>query len=320
MGNRFRYNPDTCRFEPVYQTPAKVAKRLATAVLFSAVLGFIAFLYYSIRYGYPAEQVLTAANQYYRAQWNHQCSELKKVEQQLAALLERDNSNYRMMLDLSPLSPDQLKAGSGGAPMPVPSDALPYEGLKEGYYNFIRVQHRIQVALQSLEELHREADRKNRMKESRPAIQPVDNRELTRLHTTFGKRMHPIFGVVMDHKGLDFALPKGSPVYATGSGRVAQAYFSPSYGNVVYIDHGFGYETRYAHLSKFTVLPGQYVKRGQVIGYVGNTGVSVSPHLHYEVYFNGTAVNPIHFFQRDLSQEEYLKLIRMAGKSEHSLD
>lgn len=155
---------------------------------------------------------------------------------------------------------------------------------------------------------------------SRPAIQPVDNRELTRLHTTFGLRMHPIFNVLMDHKGLDFTAPKGAPVYATGDGRVSMAYFSGSYGNVIFIDHGFDYETRYAHLYKFNVTPGQFVKRGQLIGYVGNTGISVSPHLHYEVFYKGQAVNPIYFFQRDLSNLEYRKLIQTAGKSESSLD
>lgn len=320
MPMRFRYNPTTCRFEPVYRTPAQLMKRIALTLMVSAAFGFAVFYYYALHYGYPAEQELAADNIFYKAQWNLLRNELKQTEHQLTALLERDNTNYRMMLDLPPLSADQLKAGSGGAPVPVPADAQPYPDLKKGYHHLIQLQHRLQVALQSMAELHEEADRKNRMKESRPAIQPVDNRELTRLHTTFGMRMHPIFGVLMDHKGLDFALPKGSPVYATGNGRVSQAHYSPSYGNVVYIDHGFGYETRYAHLQKYIVHPGQYVKRGQVIGYVGNTGVSVSPHLHYEVYFKGTAVNPIHFFQRDLSEEEYLKLIRTAGKSEHSLD
>lgn len=320
MRMHFRYNPHTCRFEPVHHTPGQFLKRFAFTLLLSAILGFVAFHYYALHYEYPAEQELRAENEFYKAQWNYLRTELAKSGQQLAELLERDNSHYRMMLDLTILSSDQLKAGSGGAPMPVPADAQPYRELKAGYHHLIQLQHRVQVAQQSMNELHEEADRKNRMKESRPAIQPVDNRELNRLHTTFGQRMHPIFGVLMDHKGLDFALPKGSPVYATGNGRVSQAHYSPSYGNVVYIDHGFGYETRYAHLQKFTVHAGQYVKRGQIIGYVGNTGVSVSPHLHYEVYYKGTAVNPIHFFQRDLSDEEYMKLIRIAGKAEHSLD
>ncbi len=320
MQMRFRYNPSTCRFEPVHRTPAQFMKRLTFTLLLSAISAFAVFQYYAQHYGYPAEQELAADNMFFKMQWNYLRNELTKTEEQLAELLNRDNTNYRMLLDLPHLSADQLQAGSGGAPVPVPADAQAYSELREGYHHLLQLQHRLQIALQSLAELHAEADRKNRMKESRPAIQPVDNRELNRLHTTFGLRMHPIFGVLMDHKGLDFVLPKGSPVYATGNGRVSQAHFSPSYGNVVYIDHGFGYETRYAHLQKFIVHPGQYVKRGQVIGYVGNTGVSVSPHLHYEVYFKGTAVNPIHFFQRDLSEEEYLKLIRTAGKSEHSLD
>lgn len=320
MKLRYRYNRDTCRFEPVHPSPAVWMRRLLVVSLLSACVAFGFFLIYTRHFGFPAEQRLASENAHYRRQWQFINNELGKSEQRLSALLTRDNTNYRLMLDLPPLSPDQLKAGSGGAPVPLPEDVQHYDELKSSYTRLIQLQHRLEVARQSFDELHEEADRKNRIKESRPAIQPVDNRELNRLHTTFGLRMHPIFGVLMDHKGLDFALPKGSPVYATGNGRVSQAHYSPSYGNVVYIDHGFGYETRYAHLQKFIVHPGQYVQRGQIIGYVGNTGVSVSPHLHYEVYYKGAAVNPIHFFQRDLSSEEYLKLIQRAGRASHSLD
>jgi murein DD-endopeptidase MepM/ murein hydrolase activator NlpD len=125
---------------------------------------------------------------------------------------------------------------------------------------------------------------------------------------------------VKDHKGLDFSAPRGTPVYATGDGRISMAYFSGSYGNVVYVDHGFDFETRYAHLNRFIVHQGEFVKRGQVIGYVGNTGISASPHLHYEVLFKGVHTNPINFFQRDLNNTEYEKLIKITDQKNYPLD
>jgi murein DD-endopeptidase MepM/ murein hydrolase activator NlpD len=161
---------------------------------------------------------------------------------------------------------------------------------------------------------------KRAMWASRPAIQPIDNKDLMRLHTSFGLRFHPLLGYVRPHRGLDFTAANGTPVYATGDGRVSTSYYSNTFGNVVYLDHGFNFETRYAHLSKYIVEAGQFIKRGQIIGYVGNTGTSVSPHLHYEVLFKNEQINPINFFQRDLSNQEYEKLIRLASTEKSSLD
>jgi murein DD-endopeptidase MepM/ murein hydrolase activator NlpD len=124
----------------------------------------------------------------------------------------------------------------------------------------------------------------------------------------------------MPHKGIDFTASKGTPVYATGDGRIEQMYRSSSYGNVIFVDHGYGYETRYAHLNEFNVKRGETVKRGQIIGYVGNTGRSVSAHLHYEVVYKGQHINPINFFQRDLSNEAYEKLIEISQQSNEVLD
>ncbi len=320
MAARFRYNPHTCRYEPVFQTPKTAGKQLLWVMLMAFITATGAFYYYTNRFGLPAEQQLAAEYEQHRKAWQEQLQQLKSLEQTLWGVLERDNQQYRLMLDLSPLSEDQLLAGTGGTPEAIPAFAFAYSELANGYRQLFRLRHRAQIAKQSLDVLHREADRKNQMKESRPAIQPVDNRQLSHLYTTFGLRMHPIFGVLKEHKGLDFSLPKGAPVYASGNGRVSLAHYSPSYGNVVYIDHGFGYETRYAHLHRFIVQAGQYVKRGQVIGYVGNTGISVSPHLHYEVHCQGQPVNPIYFFQRDLPSEEYERLIRKAEKNAGSLD
>jgi murein DD-endopeptidase MepM/ murein hydrolase activator NlpD len=165
-----------------------------------------------------------------------------------------------------------------------------------------------------------ELTRKEKMWASRPAIQPVSNKDLTHLHTIFGLRMHPLLGYSRPHNGLDFTAPVGSPIYATGDGRVSVAQRSLSYGNVVYIDHGYQFETRYAHMTHYIVGKGEHVKRGQVIGYVGNTGLSVAAHLHYEVLYKNNPINPINFFQRDLNNKEYEKLIEVGSRATSSLD
>ena len=178
----------------------------------------------------------------------------------------------------------------------------------------------MQVELQSYDEIARMFEAKSQMWAARPAIQPVSNKTLTHLHATFGERFHPVLGYVRDHKGLDFTADVGTPVYATGDGVVKIAYFSATFGNVVFLDHNFGYETRYAHLSKFNVKKGQKVKRGDIIGFVGDTGLSKGPHLHYEVLYKGLQINPINFFQRDLSNKEYEKLVEEVSKYNEALD
>jgi len=188
------------------------------------------------------------------------------------------------------------------------------------YVSLEKLKHQLEVEVQSYEEIEDILNDKLVAWVTRPAIQPVSNTELERLHLTYGLRLHPIFNVMKDHKGLDFAAPTGTPVYATGDGKISMSYFSESYGNVIYIDHGHDFETRYAHLSQFAVKPGENVKRGQIIGYVGNTGNSVSSHLHYEVLISGHHVNPINFFQRDLNNKEYQKLIETGSKNSISLD
>jgi murein DD-endopeptidase MepM/ murein hydrolase activator NlpD len=153
-----------------------------------------------------------------------------------------------------------------------------------------------------------------------PAIQPVRNKELTKLASGFGMRIHPIYKVKRMHTGVDFASPRGTPIYATGDG-VVQVVTSNlgGYGKEIEIDHGYGYVTKYAHLDGFNVKVGQKIKRGELIGYVGNTGSSTAPHLHYEVIYNGKKVDPVHYFYNDLSPGEYEKILELAGVENQSL-
>ena len=154
-----------------------------------------------------------------------------------------------------------------------------------------------------------------------PAIQPVSNKNLSRMASGFGPRIDPIYKTKKFHAGMDFSAKTGTPIYATGNGKVIRVRKSrKGYGNHVKIDHGYGYITLYAHMQKYIVKKGQKVKRGEVIGYVGNTGKSVAPHLHYEVHKNGKKVNPVNFFYNDLTSEEYEKMIILSSQNNQSFD
>ncbi len=262
--------------------------------------------------------LLKRENASLQSDWDVLYKKLDKASQELTALEQTDDNNYRIILDLDPLGQSVREAGVGGRQKE--NARIKYPLIKVGYDKVDKISNRLDIEFQSFEELGNELAMKEKMWASRPAIQPISNEDLTYLHTTYGMRKHPILGYWRPHKGLDFTAPKGSPVYATGDGVVEAAHISVSFGKVVYIDHNFGFETRYAHLTQFIVEKGQKVKRGQVIGYVGNTGLSYATHLHYEVLFKNEQINPINFFQRDLSNKEYEKLVELGGIAITALD
>jgi len=163
---------------------------------------------------------------------------------------------------------------------------------------------------------------KEEMLAALPAIQPIQNKELTRLASGFGMRIHPIYKIKKMHTGLDFSAPRGTPIYATGAGTIKRAeisYRKTGYGNQVEIDHGFGYVTKYAHMQMLAVKRGQKVKRGDLIGYVGSTGGSTAPHCHYEIIKDGKKIDPIQYIIQDVTDEEYQKLLELASRENQSL-
>ncbi|MEJ1242367.1 M23 family metallopeptidase [Chryseolinea sp. T2] len=292
-------------------------------VIFAALTVYLTYAFYTqfiLHFGPVEDQILLKENLRLKAEMEIVEERIEKSSVSLEKLIDRDDHNYRVVLDTDPLSPEIRSSGSGG------SERFDRDALREApnlvvdYSTLDKLQSRLTVEEQSYEELNELLNERIRMWSSRPAIQPINNKQLNQLFMTYGPRMHPIFNVMKDHNGLDFSAPKGTPVYATGDGVILTAHRSSSYGKVIYIDHGHGYETRYAHLSKFIVSEGDRVKRGQVIGYVGSTGTSQSAHLHYEVLVNSKHVNPINFFQRDLSNSEYERLIEIAQTQSQPLD
>lgn len=316
----FQYNPKTCRYEPVPPSRKKtILNTIAFLILsLSAALGAFSFFYnYSDSL---TEMWLKNRNVILKNEYKLLEERTNLATKKLDRLINKDDYNYRVILDSSPLPASIREGGIGGSERMFLVDAENLPLIYDHYRRIDKLRRQVQIEIQSYDEIATLLNEKIKMWASRPAIQPIDNRQLDQLHLTYGLRMHPIFKTLMDHKGLDFAAPRGTPVYATGDGIIDRANFSGSYGNVVYINHRHGFETRYAHLSKSIVKQGEQVNRGQVIGYVGSTGNSVSSHLHYEVLVNGKNVNPINFFQRDISNDEYEKLIRLGSEKAAPLD
>lgn len=316
----FRYNPESVSYEPIVFCWKNFGKRVSVFIVICFIAALITFYWYNQRFTPIQEQYLYQVNSSLKIKWSGFHERINKIQYQLKELAVKDDNNYRVILDLPAMSPQERNAGSGGAQPSQPSDVLQHPLIANTFTLVEKIGHQVDVQQQSLNTLLETAEMRKTMWASRPAIQPINNKKLNRLHTTYGLRLHPIFNTLKDHKGLDFSAPRGTPVYASGDGRISMAYFSGSYGNVIYIDHGFDFETRYAHLHKFNVRPGEFVKRGQLIGYVGNTGISASPHLHYEVLYKGNHINPINFFQHDLSNSEYEKLIKNSSDTRGSLD
>ncbi len=243
--------------------------------------------------------------------------QLNSLHGVLTAIEKRDDNIYRMVLGAEPIDASVRKGGVGGAEryQEIREKRLAHTGqMVQLLSNVDRLRRKIYIESVSQDELLRLAGEKKKQYASIPAIQPISNRHLTALTSGFGLRVHPFHKVVAMHTGIDFAAPEGAPVYATADGVIVATDTAVyGYGNIITIDHGYGYLTRYAHLKGFGVRPGKHVKRGEKIAFVGDTGLSTAPHLHYEVMFQGVQINPVNYFFKDLNPNEYEKITQLAS-------
>lgn len=315
----YYYNKETCRYEPMPVTGKTFLKKAFVFLTICTTLAIAVFVNFFEESVSLSSRLLERKNSMLKSDWNVLEKRISQASTQLSQIIEKDDHNYRVILDSQPLQAEIRDAGTGGSEK-VNEEIVQFPKILSDYKKIDKLMRQLDIEKQSFNEIDKLLEEKIKMWASRPAIQPIDNRQLSRLHLTFGQRFHPIHHVWREHNGLDFTASKGTPVYATGDGTVNTVYYSTTYGKVIFIEHGHGYETRYAHLSDFNVVRGQEVKRGQIIGYVGNTGTSVSDHLHYEVLYKGRFINPINFFQRDLSNQEYEKLIEVGSQSTEPLD
>ncbi len=320
---RYYYNTETCKYEPIKVTKSAMFLNVVGFLSLSLFMAFGLIYVYRVNFTPIKESKLKDQNSVLKLDWKILNEKLNTAYDNVAELQFKDDNIYRVILDTDAIPSTIREGGVGGHNKygKLSEQELEQPELIIGAYQDVdNLRKKLYIQSKSYDQISDLLSEKEKMWASRPAIQPINNKELTRLHTTFGKRFHPILKRWNNHDGLDFTAPSGTPVYATGDGIITASYRSSTYGNVLFINHGYGYQTRYAHLTKYIVDRGESVKRGQVIGYVGNTGRSQAPHLHYEVLYNYKPINPINFFQRDLGNEEYEKLIEISKQSTIPLD
>ena len=320
---KYYFNPQTLRYEklviPLRVKLLRFFGFIAAALVTALILVSLAFRFI------PSPQAKLAQLQYQKMKENYDVLEkqLKIIQQQMVSLENRDNQVYRSIFAAAPL-PDSARAKLIEQKKEVEKiEALNEDKLSiEIAKTLNNLSARISYQFDSYAEVETLIKNQEAKLSSIPAIQPLSNRQLDRIASGFGMRIDPVYGTPKMHKGLDFTAPQGTPIYATGNGVVKTAGFvEGGYGNHVALNHGYGYETLYGHMIRIKVRNGQRVKRGEVIGWVGSTGKSTGPHVHYEVHVNGQEVDPVYFFYNDLNAEEFDRLLKIAATgSAKSLD
>jgi murein DD-endopeptidase MepM/ murein hydrolase activator NlpD len=307
---KYIYNAETCAYEPFFLTGKQRLNKSIRFVGIAFGCSIIAALWFNFNFKNWDEIRLQQKNQALKAEWEILEDKIHNTDSQLSIIESNDDDSYRILLDMPRLDEAVRKGGTGGSEkFPLLSNER-VTLIEKVYGQLSKLKNRLTVERQSIAEINKEVNVKEEMMVTRPAMQPIDNRNLTTLHTIFGLRLHPIHHEWKNHNGLDLVAPYGTPVYASGNGNVSVAKMMGTYGNVIFLNHGFGFETRYAHLSKFNVSEGQRVKRGELIGFVGSTGLSEAPHLHYEIRYKDKFVNPVTFLYTDTKQSEYNKLLQ----------
>lgn len=319
---KYKYNYRSLNYERIELTfrdkVLNVLKFSITGMVFAAIILVCVFIFVDS----PKEKILKRENAQLKSQYRIMDKKLDQIESVLADMQNRDDNIYRVIFEAEPIPENIRKSGIGGVNR--------YEYL-EGFKSsdlFITTSKKLDelskqlyVQSRSFDEVIKLAKNKKKLLASIPAIQPVSNKDLTRIASGYGYRIDPIYKTTKFHQGMDFTAPRGTDIYATGNGVVEyNEHKMRGYGNYVVIDHGFGYKTLYGHMSKILVKPGQKVKRGEIIGLVGNTGKSVGPHCHYEVRKNAVPINPANFYFNDLTPEEYERMLEISSAATQSFD
>ncbi len=319
---KYQYNTHTLRYEKIEDSWRTIALKVLGVVSAMIVFGFLCVVFASNFFTSPKERQLEIEVDKYTLEVENLRRQVQEQEEVLAALQDRDESIYRTIFEAEPIPMAVREAGFGGGNRYKDLENLPNSELMKSTAERIdKIRKQLYIQSKSYDEINQLVRDKEEMFASIPAIQPISNKELRRIASGFGMRMHPIYKTRKMHSGMDFSAPTGTSVYSTGKGKVVKVKkLRKGYGYHVVIDHGFNYETLYAHLSKIEVRKGQRINRGDVIGLVGNTGTSTAPHLHYEVHKNGKRINPINFFYNDLSPEEFDKVLEISAKHMQSFD
>ena len=319
---KYYYDKKTLSYKRIKLSGVNKIKRILYFLSISIISALIMLFIFFNFFDSPKEIMLKRELSYTVEQYELLNSQLNQVELVLDDLQRRDDNIYRVIFEAEPIASSIRKAGFGGV-----NRYKHLEGMKntELVLNTTKkidqISKQLYIQTKSFDEIALLAKDKSNMLAALPAIQPVSNKDLSRMASGFGPRIHPIYKTKKFHYGMDFSAKTGTPIYATGNGRIEKVRKSRrGFGNHVIINHGYGYKTLYAHMKKYIVKKGQKVKRGEIIGYVGNTGTSVAPHLHYEVHKNGKKLDPVNFYYEDLNAEEYEKMIFLSSQPNQSFD
>ena len=283
--------------------------RIALRLLIALLIAVASNILVSIWFDTPKMMSIRRENQFLKTQYNLLQDKIRSAETTLSDIKHRDQYVYRPLLGIDTLDIPQVYAEYNDSKYASIPEGEYADLIEEGWRSLDRLTREIYYASRSLDDTQDLAENKEEFSTVIPAIWPIDRTKLKNVSSLYGMRKHPRYGYWKMHEGVDLSAPKGTPVYATGNAVVTRSSWQPGYGQLIELNHGFGYKTRYGHLSKRYVSPGDSVTRGQVIGEVGNTGVSSGSHLHYEVRFRDKTINPIHYFNKDMSPEAYVDLM-----------
>lgn len=319
---KYYYNTQTLRYEkqviPLRVRLLRILAFFSTAIVSGLIIVAIAFRFLDS----PKEKILKAQLDKSEEINRVYVQRIIELDEKMKELEKRDNDIYRSVFEAQPI-PDSARAQKLEAKQKMQILAgMNNSDMTRGIYTLLNsLKSRMHSQEISFKEIEQMVKNKERLLACTPAIQPINNKDLIRLTSGFGQRIDPIYKTVKQHAGLDFSAPQGTPIYATADGVVEIASnLGNGYGNHVVINHGFSYKTLYGHMVKIKAVSGKSVKRGEVIGYVGSTGKSTGPHLHYEVIKGNTKIDPIYFFYNDLSPQQYERILKLAASKNQSFD
>lgn len=319
---KYYYNTNTLRYEKL-EVPLRVKLLRIFGFVAAAVVTAILISYFAFQFvGSPNEKLLRMQNMQLQDRYANLDEQLQTLDQQMKELEKRDNNVYRSIFEANPI-PDSARAKEIEDQKEIATImSMNNSQLVSSITRTIsNLNSRITAQNVSYNEIDGLIKNKEALLAHTPAIQPVSNKDLSRIASGFGYRIDPVYKTIKMHAGLDFAAPQGTPIYATADGTVSTSGNTGNgYGNHVIIKHGYGYETLYGHMVKVKSRAGETVKRGEVIGWVGSTGKSTGPHCHYEVHKNGNKIDPVYFFYNDLSPDQFDRLLKQAAASNQSFD
>lgn len=318
---KFYFNPETTNYEEIQITFSNRLRKVLYHLLSGITLGVAFFFLFVSIVKSPKEKEIAMERSRIEGQYKALQGQMSEIQGVLTDLQLRDNNLYRVIFQAEPIPSDARQSATSNVEyydrlMKMTNSQIVVETARK----LNQLKKQLYVQSKSYDEIVQLVQSREEMLRCIPAIQPIANKDLTRVASGFGRRIDPVYHTGRMHQGMDFTAPVGTDVYATGNGRVVSAEWEQGYGNSIKIDHGFGYETFYAHLSALHVRAGQSVTRGEIIGTVGNTGKSTGPHLHYEVHQKGVPVNPQNFYFLDLTPEEYDRMIQLSANAGQTMD